>query len=216
MIQDWWLVGVVVACVGAFAVFRAGRQWRRRRRRLDLLVAWHACVAGIALVGALADVERGVSIGIGLAAVGGLTLIGLGALLADVRPRRVAVDRSRDWPLGDGAGLASRHLRTAAAWSLPLAFAVAALLDLAAAFPPGPVIFYVVVLTLVGAWFTDSHAVLSVGLRCAVAATAAAVFSVVVPTLDAAGARLETLATSASWAGGAVLLFGSTLVRRSP
>jgi hypothetical protein len=70
------------------------------------------------------------------------------------------------------------------------------------------------VLTLVGSWFTDSDAVLSVGLRCAVSLAAVAAFAVVWPQLEAGQASLEMLATSASWLGGAVLLIGSTLVRK--
>jgi hypothetical protein len=71
------------------------------------------------------------------------------------------------------------------------------------------------VLTLVGSWFTESDAVLSVGLRSAVAIAAAAAFAVVLPRLHASAEGFETLATSASWLGGAVLLLGSTLVRDS-
>ena len=198
--SDWWLGGVVMACVGGFALFRAARQYRR----LGASVAWHACIAVIAFVAAAADFKRDAAMGVGLAALGGLALIGLAAALG---PRVEHPWRRAHAPL------ASRRLRIAAAWSAPLAVVVATLLELAAEFPPVPIAFYVVMLTLVGSWFTDSHTVLSVGLRWVVAIAAAAAFSFVLPQIDADGAGLGSLATSASWLGGAVLLVGSTLVR---
>jgi hypothetical protein len=204
---QWWLGGIVMACVGGFAVLRAVLQRRGQDGSgLRMLVAWHACAAGAALVAATADVERAAAIGVALAAVGGLALIGCGAVLGPRIGRR--------WQ-PRAASSASRRLRIAAAWSAPLAVVVATLLELAVAFPPVPVVFYVVVLTLVGSWFTESDAVLSVGLRSAVAIAAAAAFAVVLPRLHSSAEGFETLATSASWLGGAVLLLGSTLVRDS-
>jgi hypothetical protein len=201
---EWWLGGVVTVLVGSLAVFRAALQRRDEHRSgMGMLVGWHAGVVGLAAVAAAADVERAVAIGVGVAAVGGLALIGLAAMLRRHITRPL---------LRRGASTASRRLRIAGAWSVPLAVVVATLLELAAALPPVPVVFYVVVLTLVGSWFTESDVVLSVGLRWAVAVAAAAAFAMLLPQLHTSPASFETLATSAAWLGGAVLLVGSTLV----
>jgi hypothetical protein len=199
----WWLGGVVTVLVGGLAVFHAALQRRDEHRSgVGRLVGWHSGVAGLAAAAA-ADVERAVAIGVGVAAVGGLALIGLGAMLR----RHITRPLQRR-----AASSASRRLRIAGAWSAPLAIVVATLLELAAAFPPTPVVFYVVVLTLVGSWLTESDVVLSVGLRWAVAVAAAAAFAMLLPQLHTSPASFETLATSAAWLGGAVLLVGSTLV----
>lgn len=198
----WWLGSVVMAVVGAFAMLRAASH---PRRDLNLLVAWHAHVAVVAFVAAAAGIAWAAALGAGFGALAGLLLIALGSTIG---PRAVQQRHRPAW--------ATPRLRIAAAWSAPLAVVVAMLLELAVAFPPLPVVFYVVVLTLVGSWLTDSDAVLSVGLRCAVALAAVAAFAVAWPRLETHYAGLELLATSAAWLGGAVLLLGSTFVRGGP
>jgi hypothetical protein len=208
--REWWFGGVMMAGAGGFATLRVASQWRCAQLRSGIggLVAWHAGIAAIAFAVAAAGIARSTAAGVGLAALAGLALFAVGVAIGPAVER---LRRYRRAGTSNGAAFA-RHLAIAAAWSLPLALAVAALLDGSAAFPVRPVAFYVVALTLVASSFTDSDVVLSIGLRCAVAVAAIAAFSVLLP-YDAGAAQLEALATSASWLGGAVLLFGSTLVR---
>lgn len=205
--RDWWFGGVMMDLAGGLAVVSAASQWRCAQFRSGVggLVVWHVAIAVIAFAAVAAGVEPSAAAGVGLAALVGLALFALGVAIG---PSLDGLRRNRRF-----RSSFARHLAIAAAWSAPLALAVAALLDGSVAFPALPVAFYVVVLTLVASWFTDSDAALSIGLRCAVAITGIAAFVVLLPH-DPRGAHFEVLATSASWLGGAVLLFGSMFVRQ--
>jgi hypothetical protein len=178
---------------------------------LGRMIGWYALAGlGAVLAASLTEAGRGLAVATGIGALAGVLMIGLGVAFGVCGRRR---DRFADVVAPLLHRPAANRLATAAVWAMPLALAVSMLLELTVEFPRTPVLWNTVAATLVGSHFTEDCRVLLIGLKCAVATAAIGVVAVLLQQHGASGVFSAGFLDKAAWLVGAMLLFGSALVR---